>query len=286
MMGTTVGTVDDVQPDDNGNMSARLEIDAKFARFIHDKDRAIIHIPLALADPYIEIINDKWNTAPLPKDQPIVVRPETGATDTLNRTVEDIRVQTLPAILKLLSEYTQLAADLRDPHSPLQQSLARIDRLSARLEQNDNLAGRLFNDKALADSLTQSIQKVSASTDDLHSLIANLNLTAAELPKIARGASAEIDQLPALVDQTRKLLAEVTKAVHDLQQTTTQLPMLTGSLKQSMDQVPDVLAHLQQTLVEVQKLAKAMQDLPLVRDNVDHATQTQTLRPADMGGPP
>src|SRR5665213_2948857 len=48
MMGTTVGTVNDVQPDENGNMSAHLQIDTKFAKFIHTKDRAIIHVPLAL----------------------------------------------------------------------------------------------------------------------------------------------------------------------------------------------------------------------------------------------
>lgn len=293
MLGTVVGTIDHINPPDEetGRMRARIHIDPHFAQFIRaglgdrsTASRAIIHVPIAIDDPFLEITRGEG--PPLPPAEDLVADPEAGATDAINKTLADIRSHTLPAAEGLLKEYTKLAADLRDPHSPLQQTLARIDAVTARLERNDNALGRLLNDKQLADDLSQTLSKLNATADSAQLALADLQKTVAEFPKIAASASSQIDKLPAMVDQTRQMMLEVQRALQDLQKTTAQLPAVVGSVKQTVDALPDVLAHVQQTLVEVQKLIKGMQELPFIRDNVERSAQgNTTLRPADIGGP-
>ncbi len=297
MMGTTVGTVDAINPpsDDGSRMTARIHVDGVWAKYIRkgikdangqvaDLSKVIIRVPIALADPYIDITRGKGEA--FPQGAILSSEPETGATDAINQTLVDVRTHTIPAIERLLKEYTGFASDLRSPGSSFQQALAKIDMATARLQQNDNMVGRLLTDKQVADNLTQTMTKLADSAEGIRVTIDSLQKTAAEFPKIATSASNQVDKLPAMVEQTRAMMADVDKAVKDLQQTTSQLPGVVLSLKQAIDQLPDVLAHTQQTLVEVQKLARGLQQLPFVRDNVEQSAQSGTLRPADIGGPP
>jgi ABC-type transporter Mla subunit MlaD len=295
MFGTRVGAVDDIIINaQTGKMTAACHVESTFAKFIlvsqdHPEtgSKAIIHPPLvAIGETNVEITTTGTQGSPITRGGTLPAAPETGYTDAINSTVSDVRMHTLPAIEALLQEYTKLAADLRSPHGPVQETFAHLDAVSANLQRSDSVLGRLTTDKELADRLDQAITKLTASTDDVHRLINNLEETTAELPKIAHSASSQVDKLPQMVDQTSKVMAEAETTLKDLEATTAQLPAVVASLKETVDTLPGVMVHTQQTLIEVQKLVKGMQNLPLIRENVDHTVQAGTLQPTDAGGPP
>ena len=272
MMGVTVGAVDRIDPptDDTGQMRMTAHLDPQFARFVHADSRAIIHIPLALGDPYLEL---RKTAGPRLDERALEslnlsADPESGTADAINQTVADVRARTLPAVQALVEQYTQLAVDLRSQQGPVQRTLAHIDQLTANLERTDSVLGRLTSDKALADRLNGAITRLSSSADDLHAMIADLQKTSSTLP--------------AMADQGRGMMTQASAAIVNVRDSTAQLPAVMASLKQTVDTLPGVMAHTQQSLVELEKLVKGMEALPLIRDHIDAASPGASLRPTDL----
>ena len=278
MLGVVVGAVDEIEPPSEvtGRMRMRLHVDPHFARFIRGgpgdpgASRAVIHLPAVLGDPFVEFTRGQGRPP-----TPGTVYPadlETGTGDEIGKAVTDFRLNTQPAIQKLLDQYTLLAADLRNQGGPLQQTLVHVDRLAANLERTDSVLGKLTADKALAEELARAVGRLSASAEQLQATLANVRQTSAGMP--------------AMGDQTRRTMAEVDRSVTDIRATTARLPALMASLQQTVDALPGVTAQTQQSLVEIERLVKGMQQLPLIRDHVDAtAADAGTLRPSDVEAP-
>jgi phospholipid/cholesterol/gamma-HCH transport system substrate-binding protein len=201
MLGTTVGAVDAVHIDPDGNMSANGHINPDFAKFIRTDSVAIIHIPVALGDPFIEITRGEG--APRPATDVLTANPQVGASDQLSQMIQDFRTQTIPKINSLIDQFNILAGQFLDPKGPTQSLLASLNAVGARLQQNDNIAGRILNDKQLADNLAQTIVKLNASVDTIGSTVASLRKTT--------------DELPDVVAQLQQTLIEVQKLLRGLQ---------------------------------------------------------------------
>jgi phospholipid/cholesterol/gamma-HCH transport system substrate-binding protein len=201
MLGTTVGAVDKVTIDANGNMAANAHINPDFAKFIRTDSTAIIHIPVALGDPYIEITRGEG--AARAATDILSAAPEVGASDQLSQMIQEFRTKTVPKINTLIDQFGALATQFLDPHGPTQSLLANLNTVSARLQANDNIAGRILNDKELADNLAQTIVKLNASVDTIGSTVASLRKTT--------------DQLPDVVVQLQQTLVEVQKLLRGLE---------------------------------------------------------------------
>ena len=280
MFGVTVGTVDAIDPpNENGEMLMHAHVDRGYAAFIRIAaaprgSQAIIHIPLALGDPFLEFT--RGSGAPLPPLEPktpsLTATPESGTGDAITQLVDDVRTHTLPAVQTILEQYSQLAVELRSHEGPLQHTLAHLDQVTANLQRRDSVVGRLTTDKGLADQLNQSIAKLSTTVDDLHAVMADLQKTSAGLPAIAQ--------------QSQGVMAQASAAIGNVRDSTQQLPAVMLSLKRTVDTLPGVMAHTQQSLMEVEKLVKGMQALPLIRDHVDTAPQSAALRPSVLAEEP
>ncbi len=201
MLGTTVGAVDDVHIDENGNMTAAGYTTSKFFKYICTDSVAIIHIPVALSDPFIEIT--RGHATPLTEKDFLTARPEVGAGDQLSQMIQDFRNQTVPKINSLIDQFGTLANQFLDPKGPTQTLLANLNKVGTRLQTDDNIAGRILNDKQLSDNLAQTVVKLNASVDTIGSTVASLRKTT--------------DALPDTIIQLQQTLVEVQKLVHGLE---------------------------------------------------------------------
>jgi phospholipid/cholesterol/gamma-HCH transport system substrate-binding protein len=201
MLGTNVGSIDDVRIDANGKMTADAHVRMDFAKFIRTDSNVIIHLPFGLGDPFIEITRGQADS--LGPTQALVAHPEVGAGDQLSQMIQEFRTNTVPKINTLIDQFGALATQFLDPHGPTQSLLANLNGVSARLQANDNIAGRILNDKQLADNLAQTIVKLNASVDTIGSTVASLRKTT--------------DQLPDVVVQLQQTLVEVQKLLRGLE---------------------------------------------------------------------
>ncbi len=282
MFGVTVGTVDAIDPpNENGKMLMHAHVDRGYAAFIRIArdggtlgSQAIIHIPLALGDPFLEFTKGAGESLPLiePTLPSLTAVPESGTGDAITQLVDDVRTRTLPAVQTILEQYSQLAVELRSQEGPLQHTLAHLDQVTANLQRTDSVVGRLTTDKGMAEQLNQSIVRLSSTIDALHGVMADLQKTSAGLPVITR--------------QGQGVMTQASAAIGNVRDSTAQLPAVMLSLKQSVDTLPGVMAHTQQSLVELEKLVRGMQALPLIRDHIDQTPQTATLRPTALAEEP
>jgi phospholipid/cholesterol/gamma-HCH transport system substrate-binding protein len=252
MMGTLVGQVDDITIDpDTGQMTAQTSISPRFAKFILIGNGT----PNSASQAIIRI-------------PPVLVDPYLEIT-------RGTSGSPIPNKGALIAIPETGASDA------INQTLVEVrTRLLPAMEST------LDEYKAVADDLRNPNGPVHQTLAHLDHLTADLQQTAVELPKIAHSASMQMDKMPAMLDQTTAVMSEAEKSLKNLQQTTAQLPAVVASLKQTVDALPDVMVHTQQTLIELQKLIRGMQELPFIRENVEHAQPNTTLQPADVGGPP
>jgi phospholipid/cholesterol/gamma-HCH transport system substrate-binding protein len=293
MMGVTVGAIDTIDPpkEDTGRMLMQVHLEPQFARFVRSggpaggASQAIIRLPLVLGDPYLEFTRGQG----APIDGKLVTlnaTPEASAGDAVTQTVADVRTHTLPAVQALVEQYTQLAIDMRSREGPLQETLGHINALTANLARTDSVLGHLTADKTMADQLNNAVAALTASSQELQQVLGDLQHTSGALPAFAAQGKGVIDNASHAVSNIQDATAQLPAVMASLKQTTQTLPAMMDSLKQTVDTLPGVMAHTQESLVEIEKLIKAMEALPLIRNHVDTASTGGSLQPTDVEASP
>jgi ABC-type transporter Mla subunit MlaD len=146
--------------------------------------------------------------------------------------------------------------------------------------------GHLTADKSLADELNNSVGALSTASTELQQVLADLQHTSSGLPGFAVQGKAVIDNASRAVANLQDATADLPAVMAALKQTAQTLPAMMASLKQTVDTMPGVMAHTQESLVEIEKLVKAMEALPLIRNHVDTASTGGPLQPTDVGVSP
>lgn len=259
ILGSVVGSVEDILVTSDGNMEAEVTIRGNFIRFVRQDSRAIIRRPLGIGDATIEIT--RGHGAPLPaRGGFLESSADKGPTQFIEETLAAIRDETLPAIKELrqaISEYGKLAAELRSEQGHAQQALQHLNRVGEALEKGEGLAGMLLFDPKPAAELRTALPKLNASLDELHATLGN-----------ARTLS---DRLPQIGEDIEGSVKNIRTSTANAQRFSTALPELERSVKQSVDVVPGVLLQTQETLRQIQRLTEALQRSWLVRGSMDQA---------------
>ena len=259
ILGSVVGSVENIIVTDAGNMEAEITIRGNFIRFVRKDSRAILRKPLGIGDASIEIT--RGHGEPLPaRDAFLDSVADKGPTQFMEETLAAIRDEVLPAVKELriaVSEYSLLASELRSEQGNAQQALRHLSRVAAALEKGEGLAGMLLVDPRPAAELRAALPKLNASLDDLHATLRN-----------ARKLS---DRLPRVGEDFEESMKNLRASSSDAQRFATALPELKPSIQQTADAVPGVLLQTQETLRQIQRLTEALQRNWLVRGSMDQA---------------
>ncbi len=225
-LGTRVGSVSDVIVDARtGRMEARANIHSDFFRFVRDDSSAVVKKKFGVAgDSFFEIARGEG--APLPERNASIVC-SNQFQSALESAIDEIHSETMLVLKKTgagLDTWTQLGTDLRDTRQHLDQLTARIESLTAGVEQGKGTVGKLLTDTALADEATNLLARANQTMTDMQGVVTNLNSavknvqTGSErLPEITEAVANETKDLPGLVLQTQTSMRELERLIEAMQ---------------------------------------------------------------------
>ncbi|WP_418317112.1 MlaD family protein [Piscinibacter sakaiensis] len=174
ILGSVVGSVDDIFVTDAGEMEARVSIQGDFIRFVRSDSRAIISKPLGIGDAEIEITRGTGEPLP-PVGAVLQGAADKAPTAMMEETLAVVREEALPTIRELrgaVAEFTKLAADLRGQQAGIAQALNHVNRVGAQLERGDGLAAMLISDPKPAAELRAALPKLNRALDELRTTLA------------------------------------------------------------------------------------------------------------------
>ncbi len=249
ILGSVVGSVDDIVVTEAGDMIARVSIRGNFIRFVRTDSTAIIRKPLGIGDAAIEIT--RGDGAPLSEREGMLKSTADKApTQLMDETLAAIRDEALPAIKEIrsaISQYALLAEDLRGQQGDLRQALQHFNRAGAALEKGDSLAGMLLSDPKAAAGMREALPKINAALDELQATLKATRAFAEQLPQAG---------------------ADTVAIAKNIRASSAALPELEKSVREVIDTLPGVLLQSQETLRQIQRLTEGVQRSWLVRGNM------------------
>ncbi len=218
ILGSVVGSVDDIVVTDAGEMQADVSIRGNFIRFVRTDSHAFIRKPLGIGDASIEIT--RGTKEPLPLGSSIQSSSDKAPTQMLEETLADIRTEAVPALRELraaVAEYTRLASELRAQQPAVAAAIAHFNQIAGDVEGGKGVLGLLLTDPASTDLFRQSLPKIAASIEDVRSTAATLRKVSAALPALQRSTQKTVDEAPGLLLQIDESFRQLQRLVEVLQ---------------------------------------------------------------------
>jgi phospholipid/cholesterol/gamma-HCH transport system substrate-binding protein len=270
ILGSIVGSVEDITVTDSGTMQAQVTVRGNFIRFVRADSLAIIRKPFGIGDASIEITRGRGE--PLPRGVSIRAVADKEPTQLMEETLAAVRDEALPAIKELrvaISEYSQLAAELRSERGNLQQALSHLNRVGMALEKGEGVAGMLLFDPRPARELRAALPKLNASLDEMRATLVSTRRFADRLPQI--GSDLELSMKN--IQTTSAEAARIASA----------LPGMEKSVRQALDTVPGMLLQSQETLYQIERLTEGVQRSWLIRGYMDQPATGERLSSERVG---
>jgi phospholipid/cholesterol/gamma-HCH transport system substrate-binding protein len=292
ILGTNVGTVDAIRVNDQGGMTAEVAIRSDFFRYVRADSVAVVRRTFGVAgDAYVEI--SRGAGATLPEKAPTIRASANQApTAMVGDTLEQIRNEAVPALKEMraaIVEYTRVAQEFRDPHSELNQILARANRISAGLEKGEGLAGRLLKDPELARRSDELMTRANASAEQLQLALSDARKLIGNLSETATTLQAEARNVNALMTQSREVLGETKGLVQEMRRATATLPELMAAMTLTVQSLPALVLQAQDTIRQMGRLMEGAQRSWLIRRYMRPDDPGARIRPeainAERGGP-
>ena len=229
-LGTLVGTVADVNVDQQGRMEARANIRRDFFRFVRVDSFAVVKKKFGVAgDSYFEITRGHGQPLPV-KNASIDCKDQLPGA--MEAAIEEVRSEAVLVAKKFsagLDAWTLLGTNLVASAQRLDHLFGRVDQMAADLQQGKGTAGRLLTDPAAADELERLLAKANAAMDELKLVLGNVQQASTNFPAIAGAVNQSVHDLPALVAQTQQTMREIERLVSGIQR----FWLLRGAVRQA-----------------------------------------------------
>jgi phospholipid/cholesterol/gamma-HCH transport system substrate-binding protein len=285
MLGTKVGTVEEIEIMHNGSMKAHVSVREDFVRFVREDSRAIIRRSYGLVgDAYVEITKGDSNVRPADTIDAKLSEELTGMAMSL---IDEIRRELVPMLRNASgasSEFTELGRELRDPSGNLKLLLATLTEILTDFEDSNGLARRLLTDEELARNVEDVLKKSNRSLDGINDVLENAQKTSESFPRILNTIAEEMKDLPGIVKKTHGTLDQVAAVLSGVSDATAELPALVRTIKSELDALPTLMLQTQKTLREIEKLAEGLQRHWMVRGYIDESESSGRISPALIGG--
>lgn len=221
LLGTKVGSVQDILVDEAGNLSGVMRVRGPFAkRFLREDSIGLVKKKMVVAgDAYIELTRGTGAELPRAGGEIRCVK-DTELIKMLEEALESIRreaTNTLALVNGAIAEYTELAAGMNDPQGNLQQLLANANGLLEDIRRGSGLPAKLLNDPEVAGNAAQIVANALALAEKLNALAAEIQALVAKLSPAAEALASEAENLPVVVGDAQNLMRETTVLLDGLQ---------------------------------------------------------------------
>ncbi len=242
ILGTRVGSVHRIAPQEDGDMMAVLRIRGDyFDQYVRSDSSALLKKKFGFGgDTFVEIKPGKG--APMPHEGgSIASAKDSEMTDLILEQVDEVKTEVLATLRQVqatLKEFAGLAADIRSPEGPLAGTLGHLERITGELAEGEGAMGAVLRDPAMAAEIRAVVESVRTLLADLEQsaarfpgLVDHADRSLALLPDIVRGVGDSVGRVPGLLDkvdgetddiflllrQARLTLAESQKTLEGLQ---------------------------------------------------------------------
>jgi phospholipid/cholesterol/gamma-HCH transport system substrate-binding protein len=280
VQGAIAGQVMEITINKNDRMEAHLSIRADFFRFVRDDSVGIIRTKFGLVaqDVYLEI--NRGTGALLPQKNAVIpCKVEKSIFTTIEQTLARLENATLPAI----EEYRGLAVDFRDPESPLQSVLDRLNRISESLEAGEGIAAKLLTDKSLAIDFEKILTGLNSTLNELTIVLKDAQNTSGKIAEAADNVSEQLAAMPRIAALTENVFRKTGVVLQDIHKTMDRFPGIMGRLEGEMQTLPDLIMQTEETLRQIEKLVIGMQKHWLLREYVEQQTPVTRIPSAKVG---
>jgi len=280
LLGAPAGQVMKISINATDRMEAHLSIRADFFRFVRDDSVAVIRSKFGLVaqDVYLEI--SRGTGALLPqKNSTIPCMVEKNIMATIEQTLARLENATLPAI----EEYRKLAIDLRDPDSPLQLVLDRLNRITESLEAGEGIAAKLLTDKTLTADIEKTLTGLNTTLNELTAVLKEARNTSGKIAGAADNVSEQLAAMPRITSLTENVLHQTQVVLQDIHKTMERFPGIMGRLEGEMQTMPGLIMQTEETLRQIEKLVIGMQKHWLLREYVEQQTPVTRIPSAAVG---
>lgn len=271
ILGSVVGSVEDISVTPAGEMEAVVSIRGDFIHFVRTDSVAIIRKPLGLGDAEMEITRGKG--APIPATGArLESTADKAPSEAVQETLTAVREEAIPAIKEVrgaIAEYTKLAAEMRGERASLHEALDHINTIAKSVEGGKGLAGMLLNDPQPAADTRSALAKLNASLDEVKSLLSDAGPSAKRLPAI-------MADLEAAMKDTREIAGEMKKLAANL-------PELEKATQRMVEAVPGLVLQVQESARQIQRLTEALQRNWLIRGGMEPADTNRRISPDRVG---
>lgn len=324
VLGIEVGSVNEIHVESAGQLRATVNVQPDFSRFIRRDSVATIKKTLGVAgDSYVEI--SKGTGEPLPTEAPAI---DCLSSDELPSMVErligELRSETVPVLREIRGSFAKWGAlgdNLNRSSVTLEQTIARLDGIGARLEKGEGTIGRLLSGSGVAEDLEavlaasrrdagpllvqgrESLKQMATlvgnlerTRSEMSELIGNLNVLTTNV-QAGRGAVGRLlkdprlaEDLALLIAETRTLatrgnetLSAVRGTMANVQAGTAKLPEITRAVAAETRDMAGLVLQTQRMLREMERLIEGIQRHWLVRGYVDpKANDTTRIPPSRL----
>ena len=272
ILGTKAGEVRDIVINPNQEIHANVRIDSEMAVFVRSDSKATIRKTFGIAgDAYLEIT--RGTGAPLDwKYAVITVASDRKTSDSLAELIEELRAKVMPVVddaHKAIIMLTAVAKDLQDPDKGVQQLLANLNSITAKIDSGEGTIGRMLTDDKLVRELEALIARMGPIIDDLKTTMQNVaefstqfNIQTGDIPKITRSL--------------KETMASMETVMQDIRQATPQLPKIVKNVGDTTESVPVLVLQAQQVMVELERLITQLQSNWLLGGGSGQPSQTAT----------
>jgi phospholipid/cholesterol/gamma-HCH transport system substrate-binding protein len=307
MLGTTAGTVERIQVEADGRMRAALSIREDFYRYVRIDSKVILRKTFVVAgDAYVEITRGQGEEPPddhvfsceIGRELITTIQEiadelrESRLAESILTTIDEVR-ESMIAVLdraeETLAAHAALAEDLGDAEDGLPQLVARLDRITARLEAGEGAAGMVLSDPAFAENLGAVAALSEESLREIGSILKNVQEATAKLPELTetmeltRDVLKDVKALTAGLPDTERLdefMKTLQAILQDIQKATALLPSLAETMGEEVRDIPGTVLQIRKSLQEAEKLLVAVQKHWLIRGYVEEPERHGRIPPS------
>lgn len=274
VLGTLAGEITDISITPENRMMARMIVREDFTQFIGTDSQATIRKTLGMAgDAFVNISGRPG--PPLTPDAVIEAVVDLAVTEMLQETLEQIRVELLPAIrsIRLAAEnHVQLTGALE---YPALDTIEKFNSIATKIETGQGLANRVLTDKAMADDVSAAIDETANMFKQTSAAAVEIQAAVAQIGRSAGKMQDSIELFPETIHRTNATLEDIQKISKNLIQVTSSMSSTVENVNSQVTSLSGVIVQTQATMREIQRLTEAAQQHWLIRgyveDDVPHA---------------
>ena len=270
ILGTKAGEVRDIVINPNQQIHANVRIDSEMAVFVRSDSKAKILKTFGIAgDAYLEIT--RGFAEPLDWEYAVIkVESDRKTSDTLSELIEELRAKVLPVIddaHQAILMLTAVAKELQDPDKGVQQLLANLNSIAAKIDSGEGALGRLLNEDKLVRDLEGLIARMGPVVDDLKTTMQNVS-------EFSTQFDIETGDIPEITRRLKEIMASMEMVMQDIRKATPQLPKIVENVGDTTDAVPVLVLQVQQVMVELERLIQQLQSHWLLGGGSGQPSQT------------